>query len=286
MTPRPLCRSAPMLACVALFTSHAAAQEALNMDAATQPSPGVVYLYERARMTRYNSSPVQQDGSPGADSTMRFQLDTTILAGLTKNLALVATIPIERREERAAGSQLDADFGLADPEILLKYRFYKSDTGGIDTLRIAAIAGAEIPSGDGNFTSGSVDPIIGLAATVIRGRHGLNAAARYKLNTGGDRDDNLGGDGPDDALRYDASYLFRLAPGAWKPGSDAGLYAVAELNGLYETCGDNEILFSPGLLLEGRTWAGEIGARLPIYEDVHDRASVEWGFVAGVRFFF
>lgn len=283
----PISRIRPLaLLLLVWLPGIARAQEALNMDAATQPSPGVVYLYERVRITRYNSSPIRDDGAASPDATTRYQLDTTIMAGLTTNLALVATIPIERREERAGGVERDADFGLADPEILFKYRIYKSDSSSIDTLRVAALAGAEIPSGDDNFTSGSIDPIIGLAATMIRGRHGLNAALRFKLNTDGDADENLGGDGPDDAFRYDASYLFRLAPASWKQGNDTALYAVAELNGLYETGGDNEILFAPGMLLEGRTWAGEIGARLPVYDDVHDRPSVQWGFVAGIRFFF
>ena len=264
---------------------RADAQEALNMDAATQPSPGVFYLYERARYTRFGSEPDSAD-PPRSDRTNLLELDTTLMAGLTTNLAFIANIPVERREDRAAGESLDTKLGIADPELLFKYRIYKSDSGALDTLRVAALFGAEIPSGDGNFTSGSVDPIVGIAATLIRGRHGFNAAARFKLNTGGDRDHNLGGDGPDDALRLDASYLFRLAPGTWSAQSDNALYAVFELNTLYETSGDTETLFSPGLLLEGRKWAGEIGARLPIYEDVRDRPEVEWGFVAGVRFFF
>mgnify|MGYP000944375429 CR=1 FL=1 len=268
-----------------LPASLACAQEALNMDAATQPSPGVIYLYERARYTRYGSAPESSD-TPRPDRTNLLEIDTTIMAGLATNLALIATIPVERREDRAGGQALDTNLGIADPELLLKYRLYKSDSGSLDTLRIAALFGAEIPSGDGNFTSGSVDPIVGIAATMIRGRHGFNAAARFKLNTGGDRDHNLGGDGPDDALRLDASYLFRLAPASWSAQSDTALYAAFELNTLYETGGDTETLLSPGLLLEGRKWAGEIGARIPVYEDVRDRPEVEWGFVAGVRFFF
>jgi hypothetical protein len=276
-------------ACVlcALPSPAAQAQEALNMDAATQPSPGVIYLYERARYTRYGGSPHEPDpGEPRSDRTNLLELDTTIMAGLTTNLALIATIPIERREDRASGESIDTDLGVADPELLFKYRLYKSDSGSLDTLRIAALIGAEVPSGDGNFTSGSVDPIVGAALTMIRGRHGFNAAGRFKLNTGGDASGNLGGDGPDDALRLDGSYLFRLAPGTWAADSDAALYAVAEINSLYETGGDTEILFAPGLLLEGRTWAGEIGARIPVYEDVDERPEVEWGFVVGVRFFF
>ncbi len=268
-----------------LPASLACAQEALNMDAATQPSPGVIYLYERARYTRYGSAPESSD-TPRPDRTNLLEIDTTIMAGLATNLALIATIPVERREDRAGGQAIDTNLGIADPELLLKYRLYKSDSGSLDTLRIAALFGAEIPSGDGNFTSGSVDPIVGVAATMIRGRHGFNAAARFKLNTGGDRDHNLGGDGPDDALRLDASYLFRLAPASWSAQSDTALYAAFELNTLYETGGDTETLLSPGLLLEGRKWAGEIGARIPVYEDVRDRPEVEWGFVAGVRFFF
>lgn len=275
-----------LIAASALLTSPALAQEALNMDSATQPSPGVIYLYERAKYTRYGRSPHESDSGERAERTNQLRLETSIIAGLTRDLAVAAMIPIEHREERAGGSELDTDFGLADPEIIFKYRIYKSDSGALDTLRVALLAGAEIPSGDGNFTSGSVDPIVGIAATTIRDRHGLNASARFKLNTRGDDEHNLGGDGPDDALWYNASYLYRIAPGAWTATSGAALYAVAELNGLYETNGDNEILFSPGLLYEARNWAGEIGARIPIVEDVNQRPEMDWGMTVGVRFLF
>jgi hypothetical protein len=266
-----------------LATTAASAQEALNMDAATQPSPGVVYLYERARITEYGSRP---DGS--TESTRRFELDTTILAGLTTDLALVATVPVEWSKDRIADGSSDSDFGVGDPEVLFKYRIYKSDSASVDTLRVALLGGVELPSGDNGFTSHSVDPIMGVAATMIRGRHGFNLATRYKLNTngGGGRDDNFSGDGPADALRYDASYLYRLYPASWATTSDAAFYAVFELNGLYETSGDNEILFSPGLLLEARKAAIEIGARLPLLEDMEKRPETDWALVAGVGFFF
>lgn len=288
--PPCLPRPSPMLillcaALSSLFAPAAPAQEALNMDSATQPSPGVIYLYERARYTRYGRSP-HDNNTDHNDRTTQLRLETSIIAGLTRDLALLATIPVEKRTEHTISGDSDSDFGLADPEILFKYRIYKSDSGTLDTLRVALLAGAEIPSGDGNFTSGSVDPIVGIAATTIRGRHGLNAAARFKFNTGGDDEHNLGGDGPHDALWYNASYLYRLAPGAWTATSSAALYAVLELNGLYETNGDNEILLSPGLLYEARTWAGEIGARIPIIEDVNDRPEMDWGMTVGVRFLF
>ncbi|MBX3368400.1 MAG: transporter [Phycisphaeraceae bacterium] len=289
--PRCVLRPSPIVfllcaALSALFAPAAPAQEALNMDSATQPSPGVIYLYERARYSRYGRSPHDNNTADHTDRTTQLRLETSIIAGLTRDLALFATIPVEKRTEHTASGDSDSDFGLADPEILFKYRIYKSDSGTLDTLRIALLAGAEIPSGDGNFTSGSVDPIVGIAATTIRGRHGLNAAARFKFNTGGDDEHNLGGDGPHDALWYNASYLYRLAPGAWTATSSAALYAVLELNGLYETSGDNEILLSPGLLYEARTWAGEIGARIPILEDVNDRPEMDWGMTIGVRFLF
>lgn len=279
-------RLSVLIATSSFFAPAALAQEALNMDSATQPSPGVIYIYERAKYTRFGRSPHENDAGEHADRTNQLRLETSIIAGLTRNLAITAMIPIERREQRAASDTLNTDFGLADPEFLFKYRVYKADSGALDTLRVALLAGAEIPSGDGNFTSGSVDPIVGIAATTIRGRHGLNASARFKLNTGGDEQHNLGGDGPDDALWYNASYLCRLAPGAWTATSDAALYAVMELNGLYETSGDNEVLLSPGLLYEARTWAGEIGARIPILEDVSKRPETDWGLTVGVRFLF
>ena len=262
------------------------AQEALNMDSATQPSPGVIYLYERAKHTSYGRSPHADRSGNHTESTDQLRLETNLIAGLTRDLAISAVLPVERREAHLDSGESDTDLGLADPEIIFKYRIYKSDSASLDTLRVVLLGGAEIPSGDGDFTSGSVDPIIGIAATAIRGRHGFNAATRFKWNTGGDADHNLGGDGPSDAWRYDLSYLYRLAPGTWDATSEAALYAAFELNGLYETNGDNEILFSPGLLYEARRWAGEIGARIPISSSVDERPEVDWGFIVGIRFLF
>lgn len=272
---------------LAAIARPAMAQEALNMDSGTQPSPGVLYIYERARVSDYGRTPADEhEHGERAESTRRLVLETTLMYGITRDFAAVARIPLEWQDESAHGHEIDSDWGLGDPEIGFKHRVYKRDSASVDTLRAVVLGGVEIPSGDGDFSSGSVDPFLGFAATAIRGRHGFNLASRYTLNTGSDRGHNFGGDGPADAIDYDASYLFRLAPASWEQSSEAALYAVLELNGLYETNGDNEILLSPGLLLEARRWAGEVGVQVPIHNDVHHRPEIEWALVAGVRFIF
>ena len=40
------------------------------------------------------------------------------------------------------------------------------------------------------------------------------------------------------------------------------------------------------MLYEGARWAAELGVRLPVFQEVRDRAEVEFGVYAGVRFLF
>ena len=68
---------------------------------------------------------------------------------------------------------------------MLKYRILKEDSGGIDTVRAAIMAGAEVASGDDrDFSSLSFNPHIGAVLTVVRGRHGFNVAVDYLFTTG------------------------------------------------------------------------------------------------------
>ena len=61
---------------------------------------------------------------------------------------------------------------------------------------------------------------------------------------------------------------------------------MLELNGLYETNGDNQIFLSPGVLYEATTWALEASVQLPIFQDLADRPETDVVVVVGVRLLF
>jgi hypothetical protein len=109
---------------------------------------------------------------------------------------------------------------------------------------------------------------------------------QYKFNTGGDEFNTRAGDGPDDALRYESSYLFRLAPAEYESTTTGAWYLMAEMLGLYETNGDNEILLGPGILYEARSYALEATISLPVVRDVDHRPETEFMVTVGFRILF
>jgi len=247
-----------------------------------QPSKGVVAARETVTFTRYSDDPAGL-----RDDLADLTFETTVAYGLTGDLALRAKIPAVRRAwDEAGGSEIDADLG--DPSLDLQWRFWQHDTAAVDTQRAALIAGAELPSGDREFSSSSIDPFLGAAFSSIEGRLAWNASARFKLNTsgGGNAGRILPGDTADEALFLDASALYRLSPEAWGPETDVSTYAILEVNGLFETSGDAEVMLAPGFLWEASGWAWELSVQIPVAQDVEDRFERDWALRGGIRLLF
>lgn len=262
----------------------ASAQEAMYTAAATMPSPHTGVVREQFHYYRFGSNPNED-----TTSTDLYEASTSLAYGLARGLALFVDAPVQFENESApAGSpNAGSDKGVGDLDAMLKYRFYKSDTGGVDTLRCALLAGASFASGDDHdFSSKSINPHAGVVATWVKGRHGLNGEAHYYWNTGGDIRSNLGGDGPSDAIRLNGSYLYRVYPAAYAADSKGAWYVTAELNYLYETTADHDLRFSPGLMFEGWKFAFELMMQLPLYQRVDHRPEMKFGIGVGVRFSF
>lgn len=272
-------------ACVVFGSSLATAQEAMYTEAATMPSPGTFVLREQVHYVKYGAHPVR-----GTRSTQDIEWEQSLSVGLARGLALRITSPaVWRRDEfpSASGRDDQSDKGLEDFQAQFKWRVYQDDSGGIDTLRIALLGGAAIASGDDHdFSSGTVNPEVGAVLTKVWGRHGFNQDLLYRFNTGGDRDGNFGGEGPDDALCFNTAYLFRVAPEAYSSETTGAWYVTAEVNGLYETGGDTELRFSPGFMYEGRRWGFEVMAQLPLWHDLDERAELDLAIGIGIRLLF
>lgn len=265
------------------LTGGAFAQESTNVAAATQPAVGNWYLKQRLQFIQLREDP----------SSRRLEIDelvstTTLSVGLTRNLALSFEVPTVLTSTSPGGSDVgrSVDVGLQDPRAELKWRPLQWDLNPIDSVRVAFTAGLEVPSGDGDYSSHSFDPFAGVIFTTILGRHGFNAALQYKFNQGGDGFTTRPGDGPDDAFRYDASYLFRLVPAAYEADTPAATYLTFEMNGLYETNGDNEIHIGPGLLYEAREFAIEATLHVPVTQDVRHRVQQDLIIGFGFRVLF
>ena len=268
-------------------TSGALAQEVINTPSATQPAPGVFTFQSQVRYERL----VDREGGFAVRQVV---VPVRLTTGLTRDLAVSLTLPlISRSDERGVlagtgGSPEDAsDYGPGDAELLFKYRVYRADTGPLDTTRVVLLAGAELPTGAGDLGSQSFDPIIGVALTSIKERHGFGAAVRAQFNTGSDTRSLTVGQNRADLLRYDLTYAYRLVPERFDVSTSHGSwYGVLELNGASETNGDHELVIAPGILYEGAFGALEFGLRLPAYSDIDHRAELDYGFVFGVRWLF
>lgn len=271
-----------MAATVGSTAARLHAQEATNTPAATQPSVGAWYLREVVRYIRLGDDP-----SPADRDVHVIEAVTSLTFGVLKNLSATLDLPLEyKREVAEATGTNDREAGAGDAALSLKWRPLQWDLSPIDSVRVAVIAGIETPTGSGDLGSHSWDPFGGAVLTAIIGRHGFNQAVRYKFNQGGDRFNTRAGDGPDDALRYDSAYLFRLLPEEYGESSVAATYLTVELNGLYETNGDHEVLFGPGILYEGRSFALEASFGLPVVSDVRERPQTELVVSLGLRLLF
>ncbi|QYU67808.1 hypothetical protein J4558_23480 [Leptolyngbya sp. 15MV] len=273
------------LACLALCSTPALAQEAMFGEAATMPGPGTVVLRQMLHLNHFGSRP--EGPEPRTRSTRQIESITSLQVGLVRDLSLRVELPMALRRTKDSAGAVDNDQGVEDIDLLLKWRVLQHDKPGLDTTRLALLAGATIASGDDrDFSSGSVNPQLGAVLTTIRGRHGFNQEITYRFNTGGDDAHNFGGRGKDDALTLVTGYVYRLWPDRFADGAEHGWYATAELITLYETSGDWEGRLAIGAMLEARTCALEASVLLPVFDRLRRRAELDWGLAAGLRLTF
>lgn len=270
-------------AALAVATAGAAhAQEAMYTAAATMPSPGTGVVRTQLHYARFSSDPARN-----IDHTDRYELNTNIAYGIARAWSISLEIPAEFRQTDFDSQPDDSDQGIEDLDAAVKWRIYKHDSGGVDTVRAAIMGGARFASGDdSDFSSQSINPHIGAVITVVRGRHGVNQDLIFRWNTGDGDGVNFGGDGPSEAFEHGSSYLYRIAPAAFTADSKGAWYITAEVNGIYETNGDYEVRWSPGIMFEGWTFAFEAMLQFPLYHDLDERAAQSFAVGLGLRFSF
>ena len=270
-----LCGLLALAACVR-------AQEPISAESATQPSPGHFTLKHQFQFREYRSGNLPR-GRRGDVRDLQFL--STLILGLDRDLSLSLKAPVVFRRTGVRGT-VDREEGFRDVSALLKWRFLRDDSSALNTTRMSLLAGAEIRTGDGALTNDGYNPMLGLALTRIDGRHGINADLIWTFTTNGIEDPVLPGMSSADLLRYDAAYLYRLAPAKYSEDTKGAWYALAELNGSYETNGDHELFLSPGLMYEATTWALELSLQWPVVQELDHRPESEYAFIAGVRFSF
>ncbi|WP_428387183.1 hypothetical protein [Mucisphaera sp.] len=246
------------------------AQEAAYMPAATQPGMGRLVVRER----------VFGYALEGDRDLLHSHTDITY--GLTPDLSVNLHVPVVFEFDEVG----DDDQGISDLHIMGKYRFLLVNPGPVDTLRASVLFGIDIPTYDDDMSTDAFNPMLGVVATRIAGRHGTNAAVRYKLNYDGQPDPDLPGMGLADTLWTEGSYLYRLTPERYSAETTSSTYAVIEASLVYETNGDAHLWLAPGFLYEAQTWALGASVTLPAWQDLDERPDLEVGFAIDLRFLF
>ncbi len=282
MIDKAALRILTLIALLACAGPLALAQEPTNAaDSATQPSPGRVILKEQFRYYSLDLHDVPPDRRSDIDESIFL---TMVNLGLTTNVALSLHAPVHIRDRTFdLGDKTDQQEGVGDVMAFAKWRVYRNDTGALNTARLSLVGGMQIRSGDSPFTADAYNPIIGAAYTQILGRHGINASLQWMFTTAGNDEPIFPGESTADLFRYDFAYLFRVSPKEYSAETHGALYAVVELNGYYETNGDNELFVAPGLMYEARKWVLELSVQLPTWQQVEHRAETEYALIAGIR---
>ena len=247
----------------------------INSDVAFTPREGggvlrLQYTYEEA----------------GAGGAVRHKNQSTVrgvlVYGLRQNLALILSAPYVNRQvdrfDKRFGRTEEAHDGVGDITLLLKYRFYQKDLGPMSTVRLAALGGLNVRSGDMEFSSDSYDPIVGAVFTWRHDRNKFDADLIYQFNT-------AGGQAGHDTLRYDLAYSRRIYPATYDDSTGYEILAVAELNGRYKTDGSHTIYLAPGVVLLSEQWSLEMSIQLPALQNLAgDGPETRYRLVTGLRY--
>lgn len=269
-------------ACVALgAASIACAQEASFTPAATMPGPGAWVSHVMVQGSTFFST-----GPEGVDGYL-IQENTMAMLGLAPGVAIEGNLPVfngslgsNDPSKRILGT------GLGNLEVDVKLRLLKIDYNAIDTLRVAATVGTQVPTGTDGYGADSVNPFLGSAMTWIAGRHGVGLSARWMFNTGQTFDPSFATQTNADMLHCGMSYLYRIAPAEYGTEHREAWYFETEMQGIYETDGSAQWSIGPGILMEGTRFAFEFAIQLPLWESSYNRGNSNFMAMAGLRFLF
>lgn len=257
-----------------------AAQSPIFGYGAMQPAKGHFYTHVMPMYRQFDGDASTQDRD-----IRQVTIATQVAYALRANLSISIDLPLVFNHlSPSAIATGDHSEGVGDMALLAKWRFWQHDTSPTDTMRLALLGGLQIPGGTTTYLDSTEDgwnPLLGVVFSTVRGRHGGNASLLWEFNTD-DRDVQ-----PTGGLRWDLSYLFRISPESYtEQTSHEAWYFAAEINGLYETNGNNQVFFSPGLMYEAAWFTIDMGVMLPLVQDLKDRPEMEVAVGVGLRLTF
>jgi len=206
----------------------------------------------------------------------RFEARTVLGYGLSSNLAFFGVLPMINID-RTFGDVSMSDFAVGDSEIFARYEIFRRDNPG-RTVRITPFAGLRFPTGrDGQTGDGSLDVFGGLIATLASTKWALDSQMRYDLN----RESN--GFERGNSISVESSFQFRLLPAKVVRDTNAFVFGVLEISANYyeqnrvngvtnPDSGGFQLFLTPGLQYSAKRWIADLGARIPIVNDLNGTA--------------
>ncbi len=283
---RILATGGAVLAGVALAVTGADAAP-ITFSTALPVAEGSFVLREQAVFARASDDP------SGLERGREAWAAISVLGyGARADLTFFVEAPlVERRIESAAGGgrRGRSARGLGDVALFTRYTAYRRDRPG-RTFRVAPYLGVKTPTGRSRRSdsfgrlppavqsgTGSWDPFGGVVLTYQTLAYQLDAQAAYRVNT------RANGFEFGDVARADASLQVRLWPRHIGDGTPGFLYGVAEANLSHrgrnrsngtadKNSGGFSLFLSPGLQYVTRRWIVEVGAQLPVVQQLNGTA--------------
>lgn len=294
--------TAPLLLIPTLLWSSHTAAAPITFNTALPVAKGEFVVHEQLIVNQSGTDP----GGTGRDRS-EVAAVTALGYGLTGKWALFGVLPyrdinLEITPEGERASRSSSGFG--DLSLFARYTAYQNNQPG-RTFRVTPFAGIEAPTGSDNARdalgklpanvqtgSGSWDYFGGVVITHQTLQYQFDSQLSYRVKT------EANGFEAGDVARLDGSLQYRLYPQQLGGGTPAFLYAVAEVNLIYQdkhrisgvadaNSGGTRLFLTPGMQYVTKRWILEGAVQLPVLQDLNG-TGLENDYIvrAGVRFNF
>jgi hypothetical protein len=209
--------------------------------------------------------------------------------GASEKLALFATLPYLRKELRQSGGVRRSSTGIGDLTFFGRYTLFQRDRIG-RTLRLGAIAGVKVPTGNDDETdslgrlpiplqsgTGSWDSFVGIVVSYETLQGGFHSQLTYRAKTTANNFE------AGDVGRLDVSWQRRIWPRTLQPNSNAFVYGVLEANVINSQksrasgqtnndSGGTTVFITPGIQYVSKKLILEAAFQIPVYQDLNGTA--------------